>query len=214
MKLSRFVGATSRDVMRQVRETLGSDALIVSNRSVPEGIEVLATLDDPPADQPAPLPEASLPVVQAPPTSAAESAGALEAAIGALRGALESRLDGLLWGGAEAPGREPQRAALFRALLDAGFSARLVRAMLERLPAGLDLRQAQSWARNELVTHLPILACEDDLLAQGGVFALVGPTGVGKTTTLAKLAARCVAREGRQRVAMLTSDNFRIGALE
>lgn len=215
MKLSRFVGATSRDVMRQVRETLGSDALIVSNRSVPEGIEVLATLDDPPADQPAPLPEASLPVVQAaPPTSAAESAGALEAAIGALRGALESRLDGLLWGGAEAPGREPQRAALFRALLDAGFSARLVRAMLERLPAGLELRQAQSWARNELVTHLPVLACEDDLLAQGGVFALVGPTGVGKTTTLAKLAARCVAREGRQRVAMLTTDNFRIGALE
>ncbi|KDB64706.1 SRP54-type protein, GTPase domain protein [Bordetella bronchiseptica A1-7] len=59
-----------------------------------------------------------------------------------------------------------------------------------------------------------MLRREDDLLAGGGVFALVGPTGVGKTTTLAKLAARCVAREGREQVAMLTTDNFRIGALE
>ena len=58
-----------------------------------------------------------------------------------------------------------------------------------------------------------MLGSEDTFLS-GGVYALVGPTGVGKTTTLAKLAARCVAREGRDQVAMLTTDNFRIGALE
>jgi len=212
MRLSRFVGATSRDVMRQVREALGPDALIVSNRSVPDGVEVLATLDEPAAAAtPRALPPPDAPL--AAPGGARETAG-LEAAIGALQGALESRLDGLLWGGADAPGREPLRASLFRLLLDAGFSARLARAMLERLPGGLAQQEARSWVRNELVTHLPVLACEDDLLARGGVYALVGPTGVGKTTTLAKLAARCVAREGRDQVAMLTTDNFRIGALE
>ncbi|MCD0506233.1 flagellar biosynthesis protein FlhF, partial [Bordetella petrii] len=148
------------------------------------------------------------------PPVAADAGAGLEAAIGALRGALENRLDGLMWGGTDAPGREPLRASMFRMLLEAGFSARLARAMLERLPGTLDTQQARAWVRNELVTHLPVLGREDELWAQGGVFALVGPTGVGKTTTLAKLAARCVAREGRDQVAMLTTDNFRIGALE
>ena len=68
--------------------------------------------------------------------------------------------------------------------------------------------RATNWS-----AHLPVLGSEDTFLS-GGVYALVGPTGVGKTTTLAKLAARCVAREGRDQVAMLTTDNFRIGALE
>ena len=143
----------------------------------------------------------------------ADTAAGLQDAISALRGALESRMDGLLWGGRQGPGREPAAAALFRSLLDAGFSTKLVRTLVERLPQGLSAEAALSWARNELVTHLPVVRSEDEFLA-GGVYALVGPTGVGKTTTLAKLAARCVAREGREQVAMLTTDLFRIGALE
>jgi flagellar biosynthesis protein FlhF len=133
-------------------------------------------------------------------------------ALQALRGALENRIDGLLWN--KGLRGEPVAAKLFRTLLEAGFSATLARAMLDRLPSGLGAAQALSWARNELIAHLPVMRHEDDLLAGGGVFALVGPTGVGKTTTLAKLAARCVAREGREQVAMLTTDNFRIGAHE
>lgn len=142
-----------------------------------------------------------------------DAAAGLQDAISALRGALESRMDGLLWGGRQGPGREPAGAALFRSLLDAGFSTKLVRALVERMPQGMSAEAALAWARNELVTHLPVLGSEDEFLG-GGVYALVGPTGVGKTTTLAKLAARCVAREGREQVAMLTTDNFRIGALE
>ena len=142
-----------------------------------------------------------------------DAAAGLQDAISALRGALESRMDGLLWGGRQGPGREPAGAALFRSLLDAGFSTKLVRTLVERMPQGMSAEAALAWARNELVTHLPVLGSEDEFLG-GGVYALVGPTGVGKTTTLAKLAARCVAREGREQVAMLTTDNFRIGALE
>lgn len=317
MKISRFFGANSREVMRQVRQALGSDALIVSNRSVDGGIEVLATVDGafddapqpaqehapggytgghasvadasavpqapaaspmlppsvhaapsrsvaayqsvyvtPPQPEPAspqmpscvgaPLaappsvtaptaparmempalpPAASVPMTRMPDAPLRQGPGAppavlsgdaaagLQEAISALRGALESRMDGLLWGGRQGPGREPAGAALFRSLLDAGFSAKLVRALVERMPQGMTSEATLAWARNELVTHLPVLESEDAFLG-GGVYALVGPTGVGKTTTLAKLAARCVAREGREQVAMLTTDNFRIGALE
>lgn len=149
----------------------------------------------------------------APPSLPANSNAGLQDAISALRGALETRMDGLLWGGRPGSGREPAAAALFRSLLDAGFSTKLVRTLVDRLPQGLSTDAAQAWARNELVTHLPVVRSEDEFLA-GGVYALVGPTGVGKTTTLAKLAARCVAREGRDQVAMLTTDLFRIGALE
>lgn len=55
---------------------------------------------------------------------------------------------------------------------------------------------------------------EDALMERGGVFALMGPTGVGKTTTTAKLAARCVMRFGASKVALLTTDSYRIGAHE
>ena len=169
----------------------------------------------PPAAPMARMPDAPMPqgLALPPGTLPADTAAGLQNAISALRGALESRMDGLLWGGRQGPGREPAGAALFRSLLDAGFSTKLVRTLVERMPEGLDADAALAWARNELVTHLPVLGSEDTFLS-GGVYALVGPTGVGKTTTLAKLAARCVAREGRDQVAMLTTDNFRIGALE
>lgn len=170
----------------------------------PAPAPAMARMPDAPLRQPPVLPSAAMP---------ADAAAGLQDAISALRGALESRMDGLLWGGRQGPGREPAGAALFRSLLDAGFSTKLVRTLVERLPEGMTPEAALSWARNELVTHLPVLRSEDEFLA-GGVYALVGPTGVGKTTTLAKLAARCVAREGREQVAMLTTDNFRIGALE
>ncbi|RXN93449.1 flagellar biosynthesis protein FlhF [Achromobacter aloeverae] len=152
-------------------------------------------------DTPAPDAEQS-------PVAAQEWRQALEA----LRGTLENRIDGLLW--SKGLRAEPVAATLFRTLLEAGFSAALVRALMDRLPRQYSAAQALNWARDELVSHLPVLGSEDELLGDGGVFALVGPTGVGKTTTLAKLAARCVARVGRDQLAMLTTDNFRIGAHE
>ena len=62
------------------------------------------------------------------------------------------------------------------------------------------------------VKQLPII--EEDIIKNGGVFALVGPTGVGKTTTIAKLAARFALRHGKQNVALITTDSYRIGAHE
>lgn len=223
MNISRFFGSTSREAMRQVRMALGPDAMIVSNRRVNGGVEIMAadataletstsavvdTATVAPVAQAAPSKSTSPSTVSAdvPPR------GELIGAIGAMQGALESRIDELLW--SHELQRTPDTITLFQRLLTYGFSTALLRAMLKRLPAQLTGRRAFEWARQELDANLPVLASEDLLWQPGIALALVGPTGVGKTTTIAKLAARCVRRFGSDKLVLITTDTYRIGAHE
>ena len=202
MNLSRFFGSTNREVLRQVRMALGPDALIVSNRRVNGGVEIMA------ADAtslPAGVQDPDSNKVREPDSNVIE-------AIGAMRGALETRIDEVLWGSQLR--RAPEAVQVFQTMLGCGFSTALLRAMLKRLPAHLSPGAAFQWARNEIVTHLPVLESENDLWAPGLALALVGPTGIGKTTTIAKLAARCAKRFGARNVTLLTTDTYRIGAHE
>lgn len=237
MNISRFFGSTNREALRQVRIALGPDALIVSNRRVNGGVEILATdptsvpvATDPsmaghersavsvPTSAPTSVPLSPRPATPLPRMRVPESGPAPESevdvmdAIGAMRGALETRIDELVWGNQLR--RAPQAVSLFQALLGYGFSTALLRAMLKRLPEQLAAKAAFQWARNELVTHLPVLSSEDRLWTPGLALALVGPTGVGKTTTIAKLAARCLKRVGPDGLVLLTTDTYRIGAHE
>jgi flagellar biosynthesis protein FlhF len=132
--------------------------------------------------------------------------------IQSMRGVLEEKLAGLLWSNRQQ--REPVRGQAAKTLLAAGFSAQLVKLMIDRMPSQTDHAQAMQWLKATIERNLPVLQSEDALLERGGVYALMGPTGVGKTTTTAKLAARCVIRYGADRVALLTTDSYRIGARE
>jgi len=85
--------------------------------------------------------------------------------------------------------------------------------LLDTLPKG-DEEQTRAWMRNTLMKRLQVIQSENDLLESGGVFALMGPTGAGKTTTTAKLAARFVVRHGADKLALLTTDSYRIGGHE
>jgi flagellar biosynthesis protein FlhF len=71
-----------------------------------------------------------------------------------------------------------------------------------------------NWVKTVLTNNLHTIGNENEILEKGGVYALVGPTGVGKTTTTAKLAARCVVRHGSDKLALLTTDGYRIGGHE
>ncbi|WP_106303323.1 flagellar biosynthesis protein FlhF [Paraburkholderia sp. BL18I3N2] len=133
--------------------------------------------------------------------------------LSSMRGMMEEHFAGLLWG--ERQRRNPVRASLTKHLFAAGFSAQLVQMMVDNLPDDIEsMDGGMDWVRSVLDSNLPVMEDEDALMERGGVFALMGPTGVGKTTTTAKLAARCVMRFGASKVALLTTDSYRIGGHE
>jgi len=85
--------------------------------------------------------------------------------------------------------------------------------LLDSLPREeSDLTRALKWVKSAIGHNLRIAGPQEDIVERGGVYALVGPTGVGKTTTVAKLAARAVLRHGAAKVALVTTDTYRIGA--
>ncbi|HEY3598461.1 MAG TPA: flagellar biosynthesis protein FlhF [Paraburkholderia sp.] len=132
--------------------------------------------------------------------------------LASMRGMMEEHFAGLLW--ADSQRRTPTQSAITRHLFAAGFSAQLVRMVVDNLPAVENFDAGMAWVNSVLESNLPVMEDEDALMEHGGVFALMGPTGVGKTTTTAKLAARCVMRYGASKVALLTTDSYRIGGHE
>jgi len=132
--------------------------------------------------------------------------------IKSMRGTLEQQLAALTWNDQQR--RDPTFGRILRQLLAAGFSASLAHDLLDRMPAGQTEEAAMCWVKTMLANNLQTIGSENEMLEHGGVYALVGPTGVGKTTTTAKLAARCVVRHGSDKLALLTTDGYRIGAHE
>jgi flagellar biosynthesis protein FlhF len=318
MTVKRFVGATARDCLRRAKEEFGPDAVVISNKAVGNGVEIVAmspeSLDaisrqgraagpsspaslpthslTPPvadddytvtlssavrdakrdvsreqpvarpwvpygsADSPAtrtsqppaeyrmdtswqqPLPPHSLPngsprqvaTSHSPPSagpSARISASDLSALLAnevsrpteqlmdemrVIKRLLERQLAGFAWG--EMAREAPTRVLLLGEMLEAGFSGSLTRRLVQEMAADLGPDDGRKWLTAAVNRRLRTLSSEADFIDRGGVYALVGPTGVGKTTTTAKLAARCVVRYGAERLALVTTDGYRIGAHE
>ncbi len=291
--IKKFHAQTTRDALRQVRDALGASAIILSNRQVAGGVEIIAVADldmaaltsqaepalwaaanqpKPAAAKPrapeAPRPQPGISMEDAapqvttltdylaqrggaggaapdagttirpsparqqtntstvaktppepladaapPPAASAIAAGVDELAreMRLLRGMVEGQLAGFAWN--DLTHRDPMRAEAMKRLLAAGFSAGFSRQLLEMLPAQEgDLNQALKWLKHTIAHNIKVARAEDDIIEKGGVYALVGPTGVGKTTTVAKIAARAVLRHGAGQVALVTTDTYRIGA--
>lgn len=288
MKIKRFFAKDMRAALAQVKDTLGSDAVIMSNKKVNGGIEIVAAVDydEPKAKASAAPPtfmdvsddlvslggkapiraetklkpsapadslqallekqqnrlnqqlthqqqDAELPAwakgLQAPAAAKAERRDmansfdkkpqtsqkqnadleAMRDELASLRNLLTHQVSALM---TEHKKRiDPVGAMLESKLLEAEFSP----AVASKLAA-----LSQHYTPAELVRALPQSLANmldnqgDDIVKQGGVVALVGPTGVGKTTSLAKLAARFAAHHGADQVALITTDHYRIGAYE
>ncbi len=282
MNIKRYFAPTAREALRRLKEELGGEAIVLSNRSVEGGVEITAVLaSEIPGELSAPFaaaprvdrdedftvslsgggrapvlskvegtsparpadaekktvrewqPAAAKPAASRRPEprksqSAQDSAGIPPAGGGAdhrevpgaqllrelagIKGLIEQQLAGFAWTGL---GHEaPAKTLLLTDLLDAGFSAQLARRLVNSLPAGATRDEGHNWLKGVLSRNLHTAGSDDEIIDAGGVFALVGPTGVGKTTTTAKLAARCVVRHGADSVALLTTDGYRIGAHE
>lgn len=132
--------------------------------------------------------------------------------LGSIRGMIERQLAGFAWN--ETRKNSPARAEILGELLEAGFSAELARKLADRVHDGAGMEEARVQVRQMLARDMHAMSADRDIIDQGGIFALVGPTGVGKTTTTAKIAARFVVRHGAEHLAMITTDGYRIGAQE
>ena len=256
MKVKRYLAPTSREALRQVKEDLGEDAVILSNRKTRDGVEIMALADSDiagMAQSPTIAPSASghaastaalpssgiaqyelsksfdaedsytsmlsfanepvdIPKGKATEnTMSASTARDIIAEIQAMKATLEDQLATVAWGSFTQ--RKPEKARLLRTMLDSGFSPLLSRRLINKLSDDADYEQSLKLAMSALAFNLRTAGI-DEIVEKGGIYALVGPTGVGKTTTTAKLAARCVIRHGADKVALLTTDSYRIGGHE
>ncbi|HYF57600.1 MAG TPA: flagellar biosynthesis protein FlhF, partial [Burkholderiaceae bacterium] len=134
---------------------------------------------------------------------------ALVAELQSLRGMISRQFATISW--FEGVRRSPVQGKLLRSMVAAGFSLKLSRSVLQRLPSDYSERDAQLWLEEVLARNLRCATLAEGFEG-GGTFALVGPTGVGKTTTTAKIAARHVLKHGPQSVALITVDTYRLGA--
>lgn len=240
MKIKRFFATDMRNAIRQVRETLGPDAVILSNKPVDGGVELMAALDfdesafavQEPADEYAGNQEIRNSVVTPfPPveTDTAETRTAVNKPraqrvewsqdpiltdmrheMQAMRRMMENELSELTW--RDMGKRQPEVQELLRRLMILGLTPELCQNLVEKCSGfdGLD----QGWRRALYYLASQLETTGDDLLEHGGAVAIIGPTGVGKTTTLAKLASRYALRYGNRHVALISTDNYRIGAQE
>ena len=265
MKVKRYVAATSREAIRKVKHDLGADAVILSNRKIPGGVEIMALADSDmnslvDTHQPNQSKETKrndeatvgrsvsesvepdsaafnavssyygIPVQpeekkQPEPTKNTEKlperipekvvsedfVRSLMNEIHTMKCTLEEQLATVAWGNATQ--RSPEKMKIMGTLLNVGFSPLLSRRLVEKLSDGLTYIQSLKQAVSALEHNLQT-AGVDEMIQKGGVYTLLGATGVGKTTTIAKIAARCVMRHGADKVALLTTDSYRIGGHE
>ena len=131
----------------------------------------------------------------------------------AMKGLIEERFGALAF--MEKLQRQPTQARLTQKLLDAGFSPALVRKLVEGMPAQMtEESEYTAWASNVLSRNVQTAEQLPPLEDQGGVFAMIGSTGVGKTTTTAKIAAAFATKYGASQLGLITLDAYRIGAHE
>lgn len=256
MKIKRFFASDMRQAIRQVRESLGADAVILSNKAVDGGVELVAAIDydesaiveaaragvrepvakrpeakvTPLQTKPSPEPPAgqvSREVAEADTERSLRKSPAREREprvewsqdpilvemrqeMHALRRMMENELSELTW--RDMGQRRPQTQELLRRLMGLGLSPDICQNLVAQVQ---DIDEPDKAWRKILycmASTLPVAG--DDIMQQGGVIAVVGPTGVGKTTTVAKLAARFCLQRGNRHVALITTDTFRIGARE
>jgi len=213
VKIKRFAAATMREAMSQVRSTLSADAVILESRRTATGVEVVAAVDCEhiaPSKPVEPMTSAASARVESRRLQDDPELLALQRDVQDVKRLLQAQLGDLPW----LPSRQntPQRLELFSRLAQLGLCNALCRELVADVAPDFDGERADHSALSALAQRIPVLPTE--ALAEGGVIALVGPTGVGKTTTIAKLAARFAAHFGTRDIALVSTDHYRIGAQE
>lgn len=219
MNTRRYFASTMRHALEQAREAQGSDVLILSNRKREGGVEVVTAFGEP---DPATLERFNAKqgvTAGEGPAPSGEGDGAerlwthpdtlsqMQRELGALKALLEQQLAGFAWH--DFQNRHPLRARLMRALGRLGIVPQLSRTLVAEVSDTPDFDVAWSEVLHAMHRRL---TCLDDPIARGGVVAMCGASGVGKTSLVSKLAARYALNNGAERVAIISADEQRLGA--
>lgn len=206
MKLKRFVASDTREAMQQIKAAFGPDAVILSSHKVPEGVEIVAAID---FDESLVNPKAAVADLNTNTTVSTVSKSPLEELreeILSLRHMVAVQMKGN--GGFT----EPLQMSLSHLLITLGLSQRTTFSLISNIDSKMNYTQAVDIILNQLSNALPVR--DIHRVEEGGIYAFVGPTGVGKTTTMAKIAARFVLRNSAKDLGLITMDTYRIAALE
>jgi flagellar biosynthesis protein FlhF len=128
----------------------------------------------------------------------------------AIRKLLEHQVSGLMW--QDLAQKDPQRAVLVDRLIALGLTEQIA----DQIAGYVPQRESQEdgWHHAKKLIAQQLNTTNNDIINRGGVVALIGPTGVGKTTTIAKLAARFAQYHGADQIALISTDTFRIAGFE
>ncbi len=228
MQIKKYFAPDMRQAMRAIREEQGPDAVILANRTLADGVEISVAIDHDLGSTPAPT--AGRPAAEEPSgcnglqgfrelLARREAAQAAEAAatgtpineeLRTLRRMLETQLAALAWN--DLTRRAPLATELLRELSEIGFTPELAARVADALPPGVDFTAARRLAIARIADQL---ATTGDRWSEfGGLVAFVGPPGAGKTSVIAKLAARWVLRHGNGELALISADVDRVGSIE
>ena len=256
MTMKKFLAKTTRQALMQVKEELGEDATIISNRSINGWTEILARSES------ITLPGSKL--LDSVSSAKEKAEKALQAkkvqeTVDLLNGRSSSKvtstpveltpshveviapkeqpveiinhpqIQGMLKEMREMRNQfqaqletlsnstlefSPNKRDLMSQFLSAGFNLDLAKRVISKLPSDFSAKEAKPWAMNLLAKNMQVLENEAEIMNQHGIYALLGPTGVGKTTTIAKIASRFVLKHGNQDIALVSTDTYRIGGHE
>lgn len=226
VRVERFQEDDMRKAMAKVRSVLGKDAVLISNKNVDNKVEVIAASDYEAENLAAALAHLDksdgIAIEENPeiehvwevvgdesekparnPTSLAD----MQLELGQLRRLFEGELAQLSW--RDGGKRQPNRQALLSRLEAAGLARDISNKIVRRALPCNDLELG--WQRIQKILGIAIKKSKLDVLEDGGIVALLGSTGVGKTSTAAKIAAQFAMRHGRNQVAFVTTDRNRVG---
>lgn len=192
-----------------LRQIAGEDTSADAEPRVAISQQGRTQLQKEPARRPAAAPRPAAPAA-APAALANAELSAMRNEISQLRSMLNVQLANVAWG--DFSYRNPLEANVFKRLTRLGLAPALCRKLIRNLTPQMDVKAAWQHSLKELGDDLPLM--QEDILTHGGIFAFVGPAGVGKTTTIAKLATRYVLEHGPDDIALVTTDSYRIAGHE
>jgi flagellar biosynthesis protein FlhF len=226
MKIRRFTGVDMRDALRQVRNALGTEAVILETAHNATGVEISAAVDGDASPVEALSPawtdsrttlnetdEGPCVVIGGTPRgrtlATVSEMDQMREEMRSIRSLLEAQLGRLIWD--DQSRQTPQIAGLLRNFTQLGLDADIARRLAERSAV---THPVGGWTAvlRTMVEELPV--ADTDPVSDGGTYAVIGPTGVGKTTTIAKLAARAALEYGPDSIGLVTTDTFRVAARE